>query len=218
MLLPETILNLNQSPTSLAIDPAKTLVTGFTYGGYDDKGRLLRAPLLIPTRLWIERTFPKENIFNVCGSPLICARNRTIRDFVLPKADAYEWYLSIDNDITITHPGVYRFLSLKADVISCNCRIAGGQGWDDPRAFHTGFWCCRIAVLKAIKPPWFLYPYSDDGCELLGCSCSYFRDKVLAAGFSVKHGGHCGHQMRDSTWWPKSAQESPQFRMGPGLK
>jgi hypothetical protein len=120
-------------------------------------------------------------------------RNRVVRDIVLPAADACDWALFVDNDVTITHPGMERFLALEADVASARCRMRRDLIWCRPDAFHCTLWFARIEVFQRIDPPWFRFVYSDDGCEMLGCECRYFRDKVQAAGYHVAHGGWCGH-------------------------
>ena len=68
-----------------------------------------------------------------------------------------------------------------------------------------------MEVLKRIEPPWFDWKYSLDGCELLGCDCSYFRDKVLAAGFTVAHGGCCGHDCAGNSSYQKPQGHQPRL-------
>jgi hypothetical protein len=122
-------------------------------------------------------------------------RNRAVRDVVLPKAAELgaEWALFIDNDVTITHPGVETFLALDGDLVSCHCRMRTPAAWSAENSFHTTFWFARIEIFRALPPPWFRFVYSDDGCEMLQCECQFFRDRVLASGFSVQSGGWCGH-------------------------
>jgi hypothetical protein len=186
------------------MDPAQTIVLCFEYGGFDEKG-LARRLLLMPSSLqWIKATFPPENVFSVNIEPYLCARNRAIRDCVLPVAAerGFEWLLSIDNDVTITHPGVEMFLRAQGDVVACRCPMPKPHAWEDPGAFHTPLWRCRVSMLRAIQPPWFDFVYSEDNCRLLTCDCQYFAAKCRAAGFSVGHAGHSGHGNQGSAWWP----------------
>jgi len=169
-------------------DPAATIVVAFEYG----------AGVRDSTHQWITKTFPAENIRSVRLSPLIVARNRAIRDMVLPVADKFSTALFIDNDVTITHPGLENWLALEGDVVSCECAMRHPNAWAPLDAFHNPLWRCSMQVLQAIQPPWFHWIYADDGCGIVGCDCRYFALKVIAAGFSVCHGGHCGHTMNGS--------------------
>jgi hypothetical protein len=165
-------------------------------------GNIYSGPLRVTTLQWVRTTFPPGNAWLVKKPlPLVANRNTAIRDDVLPRLaeKEYDWVFFIDNDVTITHPGIERFLEIDADVVSCNCPMNGTKAWDTIDAFHNHFWRCRPAVLQTIHPPWFAMPTSVDGCDLLGCECLYFRQKALAAGFTIKHGGYCGHA-NAGTW------------------
>lgn len=185
-------------------NPAKTIVLCFEYGGADESG-VDRRLVLTPAALsWVKATFPPENVFSVNIGPYLCARNAAIRDCVLPVAAdrGAEWLLSVDNDVTITHPGVENFLQAAGDVVACECPMPSPHTWSDPGAFHTPLWRCRIEVLKTVEPPWFDFVYSPDNCQLLMCDCQFFAAKARAAGFSVAHAGHCEHGNFGSAWWP----------------
>jgi hypothetical protein len=136
--------------------------------------------------------------FSVRKSPYIAARNSAIRDVVLPRAGDFHWLLSIDNDVDVTDPGVGNFLATSGDLVSCRCEMDNLDAFAAPDAFHTPFWFCRIDVLRAVSPPWFWMPYSKDGCDLLTCDCAWFAAKVREAGFTIAHGGWCGHERRHS--------------------
>ncbi len=165
--------------------PHKTLVVCFEHGH----------AITQTARAWLSQRFAATIADAVCiaESPYICARNLAVRDVVLPRAGQFDFALFIDNDVTPTHPGTDAFLRLDADVAACECRMPLPGAWDRPDAFHTPLWWCRMEVLRRIEAPWFLFAYGPDGCSLRECDCRYFARKVLAAGFSIAHGGHCGH-------------------------
>lgn len=198
----------------MTIDPQRTLVTAFQFGGFDEQGRRLWQALKPLSADWICHTFPDENIHGINHHPYLCARNRAIRDVLLPVIDQFDWILSIDADVTVTSPGVERFLAIDADLVSCECRMANGEAWTSPAAFHTPFWFARTKIFRVVQPPWFAYLYTPDGCELLHCDCSHFAEKCRAAGFSVAHGGHCGHDCARSNQKPIGHQPRLQPEFG----
>lgn len=171
----------------MILAPDKTLVVCFEHGH-----RITET-----ARAWLAKRFPATIGDAVCidESPYIVARNLAIRDVALPRADRFEFALFCDNDVTPTCPSTDAFLRLDADVASCDCRMRFRGAWDSPDAFHTPLWWCRTEVLRRIEAPWFLFRYGPDGCSLRECDCRYFATKVLAAGFSIAHGGHCGHNV-----------------------
>ena len=147
------------------------------------------------TTAWIRRNIPEGRYFGVeWHHDLISYRNRVVRDIVLQQPQDIEWALFVDNDVTITHPGVEAFLALPSDVGSCDCLMPPGcDPWQKPGSFHTTFWFARIEVFRRLSPPWFTFGYSADGCEMRACECQGFAERAVAAGFTVQHGGHCGH-------------------------
>jgi len=142
---------------------------------------------------WLKDNINEDNInridWNFLDIPTY--RNRVIRDIVIPSE--LEWALFIDNDVTITHPGMENFLAINADVASARCRMRRDLIWIRPDAFHCTLWYARTEVFRKLTPPWFKFTYSEDGCEMTGCECQYFRDRVVAAGYTVVNGGWCGH-------------------------
>ena len=162
-------------------------------------GNVFSGPLRRATLRWMVESFPDGQAWLMDKPlPLCAARNAAIRDDVLPRLAAsplaFDWVFFVDNDVTITHPGLEDFLKIEADVASCDCAMPTPAAWELADAFHNHFWRCRPEVLQTIRPPWFAMPTSPDGCDVVGCDCLYFRAKALAAGFSVKHGGYCGHE------------------------
>ena len=202
--------------STVDIEPEKTLVVAYVYGGFAKTGERRVLPLFRSTGKWIAANFPEENFLAINKGPYLVARNSAIRDLIIgnkvTNGRTFDWFLSIDNDVTITTPGMENFLKVQADVVSCDCRMRNPHAWDKPQSFHTPMWFCRTEVLRATQPPWFNYNYSPDFCELLSCDCTYFRNKVIEAGFSVAHGGHCGHGNYGSTWWSNTHGE-PELRM-----
>jgi len=177
----------------------KAMASGFEFGGLDTAGAPVRVPLKNSAQRWLHENFREDRIFGVCKSPYLAARNSAIRDAVLPLVGQVEWAVFIDNDVTITHPGLKHFLTAEGDVVACQCKMRTPDAWNAPDAFHTPFWRCRVEVFEKIPAPWFEYPYSPDGCDVLGCDCQEFARKVLKAGFSITHAGHCGHACT-GTW------------------
>ena len=160
-------------------------------------GNEFRHPLRESARKWLAERVPPGRYFGISWdeTDIITFRNRAIRDVALPKAAELraEWALFIDNDVTVTHPGVEKFLAIDGDVVSCRCRMRTNAPWARVDSFHTTFWFARLEVFRALPPPWFQFVYSPDGCELFRCECQFFRDRATTAGFSVRHGGWCGH-------------------------
>jgi hypothetical protein len=154
-------------------------------------------PVPPSTADWIMESFPEgRRLVTKKDVPLHAGRNSMIRDAMFPAVAQYpdtEWCFFLDNDVTITYPGIDRFLAIDADVASCECPMETKNAWADEDSFHDHFWKCRPAVLRAIQPPWFNLNLSADGCDLMGCDCLTFSAKVRTAGFTIRHGGYCGH-------------------------
>ena len=154
-------------------------------------------PMPCASQEWIAANFPEGRRFATAKrAPLHAGRNSMIRDVMLPALTenrGVEWCWFMDNDVTITHPGLEHWLDVEGDVVSCRCAMPGGRAWETVDAFHDHFWRCRPAVLRAIPAPWFDLNLSADGCDLLGCDCLTFAAKARAAGFVIRHGGHCEH-------------------------
>jgi hypothetical protein len=145
---------------------------------------------------WLREHVPK--VYLHWKEPAVAARNTAIRDLVLPEVGTRDWCLFVDNDVTITHPGVERWLEVPGDVVAC--RWGGPNTWhSDPTAFHQTLWRARPEVFARIEPPWFFWEYTDDGCDVkYPCDCEYFRQKALAAEVEIRHGGRCSHQQSRS--------------------
>ena len=160
-------------------------------------------PLPPTTQNWLAENFPVGRALHFCKQvPQNIARNSMIRDVALPfiAREKLDWIWFIDHDVTLTHPGLDRWLSIEGDVVSCDCAMRTGEAaWGAEDAFHDHFWRCRPEVLLALDPPWFCDNVSSDGCDLLGCECGPFAARVRAAGFTIRHGGYCGHAMA-GTW------------------
>ena len=130
-----------------------------------------------------------------------CARNHAIRYDALGSDPSYEWFVFLDHDVRpLQGDKTTRFLRLEADVKCCEVK----HGPDDtayswPTDFHEPFWCTSRKVLEAIEPPWFVQHYNEDHTQMVGCICKSFQQKVLAAGFTIAHGGWAKHD-RDGSW------------------
>jgi hypothetical protein len=154
-------------------------------------------PMPFGTQQWIADSFPEGQRFQMSKAvPLSAGRNSMIRDVMLPALASHpdiDWCFFIDNDVTITYPGIDRFLLVEADIVSCGCKMPSDTAWETEDAFHDHFWKCRPLVLHKIPPPWFEQNLSEDGCDLLGCDCQTFSRKVKQAGLRIAHGGWCSH-------------------------
>lgn len=54
-------------------------------------------------------------------------------------------------------------------------------------------WRCHRGVVDAIQPPWLGEKYSTDGCDILRCTCNWFRDKAVAKNFRITIAGWADH-------------------------
>jgi hypothetical protein len=171
-----------------------TLIVGFEYPGPLKSTVwpwLERHGLLEPILLDVPGTFP--NYRRVAMAPLIVARNRAVRDFILPVKDKYEWVMMINRDITPTVSSD-ALLTMQADLKCIECATPVPTCWQAADSWHNHFSLIRMEVFAKMPPPWFQYIYSDDGCDLLDCDCGYFATKAKALGFTVAHGGYCSHE------------------------
>jgi hypothetical protein len=171
-----------------------TLILGFEYPGPLKSlvwPWLERHGLLEPIALDVPGTHP--NYRRVALSPLIVARNRAVRDFVLPVANRYEWVMMINRDITPTVSSD-ALLDMPGDLKCVECQTPNPNCWKEADAWHNHFSMVRMEVFRKMQPPWFQYVYSADGCDLLNCDCGYFAEKAKALGFTIAHGGYCSHE------------------------
>jgi len=175
------------------MDLSRSIVIGNTFSG----------PIKRTTAKWLLDHFPPGHFLcYVKEVPMIVGRNAMIRDGGLATINRFQkdqgievdWVFFVDNDVTITKPGIDNFLAVPGDVVSCECRMQSAHAWGEKDAFHDHFWRCRAEVLRAIEPPWFTENWTEDGCNVVGCECLTFRAKAIEAGFRVRHGGWCGHE------------------------
>jgi len=125
----------------------------------------------------------------------VCAGyNRGIK-YVALKTTAKQ-FIFADNDMRPNPKQTASFLEVDADVVACEYQteFPCGESWPVSISFHTGLWRCHRTVLETIKPPWFWWDWTDDGCEVQDCPCQTFANKVLEAGFTVRHGGWAKHE------------------------
>lgn len=143
--------------------------------------------------------FVYDNITTTCWHPILVARNRAMRDCVLPFLGNFDEFFFFDSDIEPTE-NTQPFLVAQNDVVGCRCSIGGDHSWAEPTSFHHGIFRIKSYVLRKLQLPLYDFKYSADGCELLECECNFLKDKILAAGFSIVQAGHADHPVRDSTW------------------
>ncbi len=176
---------------SCTILPGVTAAFILSYPGHTAK---------VPMMLWLQRIgIRPDNIVSLSQRfhNQICAYNSVVK---LALRTRNPCFIFADNDVNPTEKTT-PFVSLMADVISC--RYQGEKSleeqWSEPTAFHTALWACRRKVLETIKPPWFEWTMTPDGCNITECLCNSFRRKVLDAGFSIEWGGFAGHEPKART-------------------
>lgn len=128
---------------------------------------------------------------------VVCARNTAVIK-AIQSDKHFEHFVFLDRDV---RPGKHTdaFLHLSADVKSCQVPMREVTAWSQPTSFHEAIWSTSRAVLESLKPPYFMMRYNETGTKALGCLCLSFREQVLAAGYSIAHGGWAEHD-RDESW------------------
>lgn len=106
------------------------------------------------------------------------------------------WFVFIESDIRPHANITSGFWESEADVVGCIYPTESQHAWDEPRQIHSGLWRTRRHVLTSIEPPWFAWKRNKIGTKTVGCICSTFCEKILAAGFSVEQAGHAQHTPR----------------------
>lgn len=151
---------------------------------------------------WIFSRYPRaknnDNIGVLGIQGIVQARNTAIRDYVLKSDERYRWFLFADADVR-PHGRTADVFNLSTDIRCCRVPTRNPNAWTKQDSFHDQFWLARREVFEQIPAPWFEFPYTADGCALKGCLCSSFRQKALAAGFTISHGGYAEHDS-DNSW------------------
>lgn len=146
-------------------------------------------------RLYKKQDISKPNIMvanHKCS--LLEARNRTIKNLVKPMIGKFDWFVFIDDDITLRNILTDLFFEeVETDIVGCNHPIASPTAWLYPDQFHMGLVRIRSHVFEAIDPPWFEFVYNEDNTNMVLCDCGYFRKKVLDAGFTISRQGYADH-------------------------
>jgi len=129
---------------------------------------------------------------------MVCARNTAILASALGSHPSFEWFIFVDHDVKPDWRST-PFLELQSDIKCCQVTQNSPYCYGWPDSFHDALWCTSRAVLEAIGPPYFWIDYNDNKTDMLHCMCESFRQKALAAGFSISHGGYAEHD-RDASW------------------
>lgn len=93
-------------------------------------------------------------------------------------------------------------IASNADIAWCDyVRRDGDLCHEDPDQLGTG--CLRISrhALETIVRPWFNYRLAPDGCSLEQCSCQWFSQRAIEAGFRPVKVGWVA-RLGDSVFWP----------------
>jgi len=172
----------------MRFDPEKTIAVILAY-----PNNLVTLDLIE----WLHAVgIPRERVRTHTGMfrDICCAYNYGIKHVAL-KTNA-EQFIFADNDIRPNPRQTAPFLEIDADVVGCEYEgeFSHETTWGPASSMHCALWRCHRSVLERIKPPWFAWDYTDDGCNIRGCICSAFSMKVLNAGFTVAHGGWAKHE------------------------
>lgn len=133
------------------------------------------------------------------------AYNGLIIDHALHKRNRWaEQFIVADCDLRPNDKQTSHFLELPGDIrcVEYSTEVGPAMSWGLETSFHTGIWWTTRPVLEAIRPPWFRFQKSANGCRTEGCICQSFRMKALDAGYTIRHGGHAGHTPRPSRCCP----------------
>lgn len=137
---------------------------------------------------------PHIVVANHPSCTLLEARNRTIKDMVMAIIGKFDWFVFIDSDITLRRGLTEPFFDeVEADVVGCNHPISSPTAWIYPDQFHMGIVRFKGQVFSSIDPPWFEFKYNEDNTRMILCDCSYLRQKVLDAGFTITRQGYADH-------------------------
>ena len=164
-------------------DPAKTLMLVASYP--DD----MHTPELARWAAHIGLDLPSQ-FGTYCEQGITVAYNKAVITALQSK---YETFIFADRDVRPSF-AADPFLTLDADIACCVYPVCEPDAWAKPEAFHTGLWRVRRDVLASLDRPWFRTEYSPDGTVEAKCCCTYFRDKAIAAGFTVAHAGWADHK------------------------
>jgi hypothetical protein len=143
---------------------------------------------------WLFQVFDVGNLYTVViPGGVVAARNMAVRDLVLKAPPHITEVLMVDRDMRpcdATMP----FLAAQADIVGVEYPTGNPKAWADPAAAHMGLVRVRRQVFEAVAPPWFMFEYSADGSQRVGCECGFFMRKARQAGFTVARAGWCDHQ------------------------
>lgn len=142
--------------------------------------------------MWLMGRFPLESIKTITRKDQVCARNTAIRDIAMKAPTRFSDFVMFDNDMRPTAYTDHLFEPL-ADIVCIQCDHGHGGAWSRPTDFHCNGFRFTRKVLENIPLPWFAKTYSEDGCDLTGCSCQHFRDLALEAGMTIQRSGTMLH-------------------------
>jgi hypothetical protein len=169
----------------MAFDPAKTMLL---IAAYPDG---MVRPELVAWAMRPDRPFRQVEWY--IGRPVELARNRAVRDIALPSE--METFVFADRDMR-PDQRTDAVLHADGDLVGATFPVGNPQTWAWPEAIHGGLFRCSRRVLETVKPPWFAMNFSPDGTTVERCECQYFRDKVKAAGFTIRRAGWAEHDVR----------------------
>ena len=125
------------------------------------------------------------------GRDICCAYNVSCKIALKSKAN---FFFFADNDIRPQRPDCEPFILKKGyDITSIKYPTGIEDSWNDERSFHCGLWKCSRKVLEAIKPPYFLWPRTTDGCDYEACPSAYLAGKAHDIGLTTGHLGYAEH-------------------------
>jgi len=118
-------------------------------------------------------------------------RNQQVREFLARTTLGWVWL--IDDDM-VPVPDTSLLLESESDVACCRCWSRTGTE-AHPAEAEVSAACLLVSrhALEAVGPPWFQVVLSADGTGLAKCECTYFAERMRAAGFTPAKLGRVGH-------------------------
>lgn len=147
------------------------------------------------TAFFIDRGLPFRNLVSAnVGNTVIEGRNKVMRDVVISNLPHYDWFIFMDKDNFPLGNLTELFLDdIKADAVGCEYDTGGHSSWIYADSFHMGLVRIRASVIGSLKPPYFMFKYSEDGTIMTDCECNFLRSKLIEQGAVITRRGKVGH-------------------------
>jgi hypothetical protein len=169
---------------TVTMNPSMTVVK-FRYAHEEENVLLER---------WLRRLAAFGAVVRDSGfSPRVdLTRNHEVQKWL--REDRTDHLLMVDADM-VPLAETNALLTEEGDVVACPYPGDGGRQIDvDRQGIYTG--CLRVsrAVMQRMKPPWFEYTVTEDGCNPKEGESYTFTQKLVALGVEVRMVGGIGHR------------------------